>query len=170
MVLWRRWLRWRNRLPDALDLAYRYLNHRERTVAEVRARLERAELPGDEIEAAIDELVELGYLDDARYARVFAEDKRNLDDWGSDRIERVLRERGVDRTVIAGVVSQEAGSGEDQRALALLWRRFPQPSEDPRERDRALGVLIRKGYDSELAYDAVRAWSSGASGAGVADR
>jgi regulatory protein len=134
-------------------------------VAEVRARLERAELPADEVEAAIGELTELGYLDDARYARVFAEDKRNLEDWGSDRIEQVLRHRGIDRGLIASALAgaEAEAEGEYERAFTLLRRRFPQPSEEPRERERALGVLIRKGYDSELAYDAVRAWSSGTS-------
>jgi regulatory protein len=164
-VSWPRSRRWRNRLPDALELAYRYLAHRERTEAEVRARLERAELPAEEIEAAVAELTELGYLDDARYARVFAEDKSNLADWGSDRIERVLRERGVERGLIAGALAEVSAEEEDSRALALLRRRFPEPSADPRERERALGVLIRKGYDSDLAYDAVRAWSAGAGSA-----
>jgi regulatory protein len=84
----------------ALALAYRHINSRERTVAEVRARLQRAELPEGEITAAIDELLELGYLDDTRYARVFTQDKRMLEAWGNERIERVLRERGIDREVI----------------------------------------------------------------------
>lgn len=132
-------------------------------MAEVRARLERAELPADEVDAAIDELIEFGYLDDARYARVFAEDKRNLDDWGSDRIEEVLRNRGIDRALIASALDGVEGEGEYERAFTLLRRRFPEPSAEPRERERALGVLIRKGYDSELAYDAVRAWSAGSS-------
>ena len=164
---WRPWCPWRNRLPDALELAYRYLGHRERTVAQVRARLERAELPAEEIDAALAELTELGTLDDGRYARVFAEDKRNLEDWGTERIERVLRERGVDRRLIAAAISDAPGQGEEDRALALLRRRFPQPSEDPRERERALGVLIRKGYESDVAYEVVRAWSSGATAAGA---
>jgi regulatory protein len=38
----------------------------------------------------------------------------------------------------------------------LLARRFPAPPQTPRERDRALGVLVRKGYGLELAHDAVR--------------
>lgn len=134
----------------------------------MQARLERAELPADEIETAVAELVELGYLDDGRYARVFAEDKRNLEDWGSERIERVLVERGVERPLIAAALAGVFGDreGEGERALTLLTRRFPQPSADPRERERALGVLIRKGYDSDLAYDAVRAWSAGQPGPG----
>ena len=51
----------------------------------------------------------------------------------------------------------QAEESELDRALALLRRRFPSPPRDRRERDRALGVLIRKGYDSELALDALAA-------------
>jgi regulatory protein len=166
MMRWLSWRRWRNRLPDALELAYRYLGHRERTVAEVRARLERAELLAAEIDAAVAELIELGYLDDARYARVFTEDKRNLEEWGTERIERTLHERGVERALIAAALAGNPGQGEEERALTLLRRRFPRPSAAPRERERALGVLIRKGYESEVAYEVVRTWSAAASSAG----
>lgn len=131
-------------------------------MAEVRERLERAECSAPEIDATIAELIELGYLDDGRYARVFTEDKRNLEDWGPERIERALRERGVERALIASALDGMPEQGEDERALALLRRRFPTPSEDPRERERALGVLIRKGYESDVAYEVVRAWSAGA--------
>ena len=50
-----------------------------------------------------------------------------------------------------------------EAALELLARRFPEPPQTPRDRDRALGVLVRKGYELELAYDALRRH------AGVAD-
>src|SRR5205814_820301 len=42
-------------------------------------------------------------------------------------------------------------------AVELLRRRFPAPPETDRDRERALGLLVRRGYDLELAYDAVRA-------------
>jgi SOS response regulatory protein OraA/RecX len=43
--------------------------------------------------------------------------------------------------------------------VALLAQRFPAGPSDQRDRERAFGVLARKGYDSELAADAVRAWA-----------
>ena len=153
----------------ALALAYRHINSRERTVAEVRWRLERAELPEAEITAAIEELVGFGYVDDARYARVFAEDKRTLEAWGNERIERALAERGVDRRVIEEALAEAGPAGgmsaRDQqleRAMELLARRFPMGAAEPRDRERAFGVLARKGYNSELAGDAVRAWARAA--------
>ncbi len=147
----------------AIQIAYRFLNKRERTVAEMRDRLEREDDIGQaEIEAAIDELVGFGYLDDARYARVFAEDKRTLEQWGSERIARTLRERGVDRGLIAAALEQLGEAAEESeldRALQLLTQRFPLGPAEPRDRDRAFGVLVRKGYDTEVAADAIRAWA-----------
>ncbi|MBO0768483.1 MAG: regulatory protein RecX [Solirubrobacterales bacterium] len=143
---------------DALQIAYAYINRRERTEAEVRSRLEKAECPESESEAAVAELLELGYVDDARYARLFTEDKRNLEGWGSERIARALSERGVARSLVSAALAETDGPSEAERAGELLAQRFPVPSDDPRERDRAFGFLARKGYESEVAADAVRAW------------
>ena len=46
---------------------------------------------------------------------------------------------------------QDRRSDELEAAIALLRRRVPDPPATPRERDRALGILVRKGYDLELA-------------------
>jgi regulatory protein len=40
----------------------------------------------------------------------------------------------------------------------LLRRRLRRPPATDRDRDRALGLLARRGYEVELAYDAVRAF------------
>jgi regulatory protein len=146
------------RLQHALGLAYRYLNRRERTQAEVRQRLEREEIGAATVDDTIATLIEQGYLDDSRFARLFTEDKRQLEQWGSDRIRRSLRERGVDPELIETALSEQTGESELQQALELLRRRFPQPPVDRRERDRALGVLLRKGYEMELALDALGAY------------
>ncbi len=102
-------------------------------------------------------LREQGYLDDARFARQFAEDKRLLDEWGADRIERRLRRSASRRSSSRDAVGARGHAGELEAAQVLLRRRFPQLGDEPRERRRALGVLVRKGYDSELAWDAIRA-------------
>jgi regulatory protein len=134
-------------------------------VAEVRARLEREDgVSAENIQMVIDELVGYGYLDDARYARVFAQDRRTLDQWGTERIARTLRGRGVGRDLVESAVQQladDAPESELERARALLTQRFPLGPAEPRDRDRAFGVLVRKGYESEIAADAVRAWARG---------
>ncbi|HSO99707.1 MAG TPA: regulatory protein RecX [Solirubrobacteraceae bacterium] len=144
------------------QVALTYLGRRERTVAEMRLRLEREGAGEDAIELVLDELGADALLDDARYARLFIEDKRTLEGWGSERIEHELRARGIDRE-LAGVAlgADDGEEGELDRALALLRRRFPDPPRDRRARDRALGVLVRKGYDGEVAVDALAVHAHG---------
>ncbi|HUA43860.1 MAG TPA: RecX family transcriptional regulator, partial [Solirubrobacteraceae bacterium] len=87
------------------------------------------------------------------------QDKRELAEWGADRIRQVLRTRGVDAEVVEEALAEreQESEGEIERALAVLRRRFPSPAGDRRERERALGVLLRKGYDVDLALEAIAA-------------
>jgi regulatory protein len=154
-----------DRLQHALELAHAYLNRRERTVAELRRQLERRGIAEQSAEAAITVLTEQGYLNDTRFAELFVSDKRELEQWGNERIRRGLVARGIEprlaeRTLETGV----DGGGQEtelERALALLRRRFPVAPRDQRERQRALGVLLRKGYETELALDALAAHARG---------
>lgn len=144
------------RLQHARDLAWRALNRRERTTAEMARLLAGKRVEPSAIETVVGELREQGYLDDASYARRFAEDRRRLDAWGADRIERKLLSLGVDRELVAAALGEQGHADEMAAAGELLARRFPAPPETPRDRDRALGMLVRKGYDLELAYDVLR--------------
>jgi regulatory protein len=143
------------RRGEAFDVAWRQLGHRDRTEAELVRAFLKARVEPELAEEVIGELRESGYVDDARFAQRFVEDRRQLDAWGNERIERRLRELGVDPELIVASLG-EAGHSELEAAVALLERRFPAPPETPRERDRALGVLVRKGYELELAHDALR--------------
>jgi regulatory protein len=139
----------------ALQLAYRAVGQRDRTVAELRTLLERKRVEPESIAAAVTELLQAGLLDDDRYARRFAEDKRELDSWGAERIARELQRRGVAPDLIEAVVTDRSRDAELETAMLLLERRVPPPGDD-RERDRAWRLLIRRGYEAELAYEAVR--------------
>jgi regulatory protein len=143
-------------LQHARDVAWKALNRRERTVAEMARLLAAKRVEPAAIEAVVGELSEQGYLDDASYARRFADDRRRLDAWGAERIERKLLSLGIDREIVAAAVGEQDHAGEMEAALELLARRFPQPPQTPRERDRALGMLVRKGYELELAHAALR--------------
>jgi regulatory protein len=145
-------------LQEALDLSFAYLGHRDRTVAEVRRHLERKRVEPAGIEAAVAELERLRYLDDERFAQRFAEDRRRLDGWGADRIERRLVALGVEPAIASAAALADGGDDELAAAIEVLRRRVRRPPRTDRDRDRALGVLARRGYELEVAYDAVRAF------------
>jgi regulatory protein len=151
------WPRGRSETERAIDLAYRAVSGHERTVAELRTCLERRRVDPVAIDAAVEELTAAGLLDDARYAVRFAEDKRELEQWGSERIARDLGRRGVAAELIEAALCDRSHQAELETAVMLLEQRFPIPPRDDRERDRAWRLLVRRGYSPELAYEAVRA-------------
>ena len=141
----------------AIHLAYKALASRDRTVSEVRSYLERKRVGPRAIEAAVEELTEGGFLDDARFARRYAEDKRSLDLWGSERIAGDLRRRGIEPQLVDQACGASTRSDELASALVLLGERVPRAPASDRERDKAWRLLVRRGYESEIAYEAVRA-------------
>jgi regulatory protein len=151
-------------LDDALARCYRHLGSRDHSVAELRARLERAKLGMAAIDAALAIVTEQGYLDDARYARLLAEDRRNVDGWGVDRIRERLRAAGIEPELIEQTLAGHDAESELAAARELLTRRCGGPLSDNRARQRAFGILIRAGYDSDVAYDAIRAAAGGHDG------
>jgi regulatory protein len=146
-------------LRRARELAARQLARRDRTVRELQRHFERRRIEPEIARTVVEELTEAGYLDDARFALRFAEDRRRLDGWGAERIARRLAELGVGREEVAAALRPGEGEpSELESALAVLHRRYGEgPLEEDRTRERALGVLVRKGYELELAHDALRA-------------
>ena len=121
----------------------------------MRAWLAEHEVAEAEVEEVIALLVEAGAIDDASFARRYAEDKRNLAGWGPDRISKALQGRGVAREHIDAALSGDDEAAQLDRAIILLGDRG-LTCESERERERALGLLVRRGYPLELAYEAVR--------------
>lgn len=147
-------------LQRARDLAWRSLNRRDRTVFELREMLVAKGTDGAHVDQVVAEISELGHLDDAGYAQRFTEDRRRLDSWGNERIERRLRVLGVAGEHVERALSEPDRDGEMDRALELLRRRFPVPPAEDRDKSRALGLLVRRGYESEAAYEALRRHAS----------
>jgi SOS response regulatory protein OraA/RecX len=141
-------------LEAALGKAVAALRRRERTAAELHAWLLDRGYGSELADAAVAQLVEIGELDDERFAFAYAADKRELAGWGAHRIAAALRERGIGAP-LADRAAGEAREDELGRAVELV-RRKGEDLEDERGCARSLALLTRRGYEHELAYEAVR--------------
>ena len=108
-----------------------------------------------EVDEVIALLIEADAIDDASFARRYAEDKRQLAGWGPDRISAAGTGRGVAPEQKQGAQGGEGVVGQLNRAGGRLRDRGMGCGSE-RERERALGLLVRRGYPLELAYEAVR--------------
>ncbi len=140
---------------DPLALALATLARKERSAAELGEWLHRRGIEEAEVAEVVDQLVSAGALDDSRFAERFAEDKRAISGWGGERIVAALRERGIAEAEIDAAISAEDGEAELERAVSLIGDRGIELADD-RGRNRAFGVLLRRGFGSETAYEAIR--------------
>lgn len=108
------------------------------------------------MDEVVAELCESGILDDASYAQRFTEDRRELQGWGRERIEQDLTRRGIPKDLIETALAARSRDDELEAARGVLEQKYDR-LEDDRTRNRAWQLLVRRGYDPELAYDAVRA-------------
>lgn len=118
--------------------------------------LRAREIDEAEIAEALARLSESGAIDDRRFAVGFAEDKRELAGWGSQRIREALLGRGVGAEHVDAALGADEPRAELDRAVAVLARRAA-PLADDADRGRALRLLIGRGYPLETAQEAVHA-------------
>jgi regulatory protein len=144
-----------DRSQEAFERGLAALRRRERGTAELAEWLAGRDFTSAEIGTAIARLTEVGELDDRRFAERFAEDKRELRGWGPERIREALAARGIPRELIDSALRGDDHAEQLARAALLLAKRG-QPLTTDAERNRALAFLTRRGYDYELAYEAIR--------------
>ncbi len=140
---------------EVLAKALAAVSRKDRTESEMREWLAAREIEPEEIDRVLDYLVENLAIDDERYALAFTADKRELAGWGRDRIRATLLKRGVPRHFIEEAVGAGETEAEVDRAVRVLIDKGADLDDD-RGRQRALGLLARRGYEAEEAYAAIR--------------
>jgi regulatory protein len=127
-----------------LDAAGKALARRALSRAALAERLARVASP-DVCEAVLDDLEELGYVDDEALALALAE-QRLASGWGPGRVEADLERLGVsDAAARTGLRAAEAG--EVPAARALLASRTAA-GRTPAQR---IGLLARRGFTADAA-------------------
>jgi regulatory protein len=127
----------------------RLLARRELSVKQLRDRLVDREHPADEIDRAIEHLLETKALDDARVARAYARTASNVKGRGRVRVMRELSAMGIAKDTASEAVA-EVFADVDERGLiakALQKKMRGRPRiADAAEHARLYQYLMRQGY------------------------
>jgi regulatory protein len=146
---------------SSFDCSLRVLSLREHSEAELRRKLKEKGYEEPGIGESVARLKELGYLDDARFARLFASSAiRNGRGYGA-RLKLELARRGVAQEVVAQVLSELSEEfGESEVLAGLMERRFagfdPETATE-KEKRRVIGYLQRKGFSLSAIFAKLKA-------------
>lgn len=141
---------------SAFDCSLRVLSLRDHSEWELRRKLKEKgyEQPG--VEESVARLKELGYLDDARFARGFASSAiRNGRGYGA-RLKLELARRGVAAGIVSEVLAEVGEEFSESRLLALVIARryagFDPETATEKEKRKVVGYLQRKGFSLSAIF------------------
>ncbi len=141
----------------AMSKIVRLVNHREHSTRSLKKRLLQASFDETVADAAIRRAVELGLVDDARYANILVS-SRISQGKGCQGIARELLDNHIDPETVSAFVEyrdEVAPQREADQAVELLRKRPPKAKN---QRDAAYRRLRQKGYDNATAIEAVNRW------------
>jgi regulatory protein len=143
----------------AKNTAYRYLSYRPRSRTEVEAKLRDKEFGDAVITAVLADLVRLGYLDDEKFASQWAAGRVRLRSFGRRRVERELRDKGVDGETVTRTLGEVLPSSVElataKEAAGRKLRTLQSFDRETRRR-RLAGYLERKGFSYDVIGDVLR--------------
>lgn len=152
------------------------LVRREHSATELKRKLRGKGVEADELDAALEALQRQGFQDDRRYAEALIR-SRALAGQGPVRIRAELRMNGVPSAdADAAFEAAEAGGLDWEAVAARVAARFlpalgaagPGP-EAIKQRHRAVGFLLRRGFSQEQARHALALRPADDAGLDVAD-
>jgi len=139
-----------------LQKAASYCAYQERTQEEVKQRLKKWNVWGEEADEIVAELISMNYLSEERFAKTYAGGKFRIKNWGRMKIRQELNRRGLSEYSIQkgmNEIQDEAyisGLKELLRKKKLL---LAKTETDPFKLKQKLArFALGKGYESELVW------------------
>ena len=111
----------------------------------------------DLVDGCVDRLTDLGILDDEAFARTWVESRDRARPRGERALRSELTRKGIDRGLADAILVEredatpDADAAAARRVLERHARAFARVADPRARRQRAYALLIRSGFDPELA-------------------
>jgi regulatory protein len=143
---------------QALQKLKHYCGYRERTQSEVRHKLYSLGLHKKEVGDLIARLIEEEYLNEERFAQLYASGKSRIRGWGRQKIRYELHQKGVSASCINQALNaldeSEYVAGFDRLALKK-WDALRGEKNIFVRKIKWQQFLLQRGYEPAM----IRAWS-----------
>lgn len=139
-----------------------YCSASERCVDDVKKKMVSAGLPADAQERIIQKLVSERYIDEARYARFFANDKLRFNKWGRIRIRLELQRKRIPEQIREEVT----GELDEQLYRSILTDLLKGKKKSVKGKDeREIGYklfrfAVGRGFESDVIRECLKTMGS----------
>lgn len=141
-----------------MDAALRYLTSRARTVREMELHLDSKQYGEYEVQQTVDRLMELGYLDDLKFAQEFIRTRLNTKPISRRKLQEQLLGHQIPKDIIEEALCAINDEQEWAHALQVAEKYVSQILDiPPLEREQRLAKrLYGRGFSTEMSLKAAR--------------
>jgi len=139
-----------------LEYAFYLLKLRDRSIGEMREKMERKEYTEQEIKETVDFLVEKDFLDDERFTRNFVRYKKEIKPVGRYWLLNKLREKKIDNEIIEKVLSENLDEKTEVEEIAKIWLSRNKNLSKEKVYQKLSRYLISRGFDWEIVKEIIR--------------
>lgn len=145
-------------LAEATQKAEHYCAYQERCHNEVRNKLVSMRMIPEAIDLIIVHLIENDFLNETRFAASFARGKHRIKHWGTVRITRELKARGISEYNIKEGLKELVSSDYQIHFDLFAEKHWTLMTEKNKliKRKKFCDFLLRKGFESSLIYAKVK--------------
>lgn len=144
-------------MRKGLNMAIHFLSMRMRSEKEVREFLAKKEVESEAVEEIIHNLYRMSYLNNAEFAKAYTNTQINTSDKGPKVIERELKEKGIDDSLIEKALAKFETDLQLEKSckLAEKYRQKYRKESPVIQKQKIEQTLMRKGYDWGIIQEAI---------------
>ena len=137
----------------ALNIIAGMCSKKEYCSKAVLDKLSKWELEEKDIRQIMNFLYHHQFIDDNRYARIYAEDKFRFNHWGKQKINMMLRQKGISQEIITAALESVKSENYEATCLELLKQKMKNLSEEDPYKLKA--KLIRFASSRGFGFDTI---------------
>ena len=137
--------------PVALEKLRKYCAYQDRCHKEVRTKLLKLEVYGEDLEEVMTHLIAEDFLNEERFARSYTRGKFRMKRWGRIKIKNELKKRQISDYCIRKGMEEIENEAYDETIQYLIKKHtlFPK-ADNPMHKKKIIESIQRKGFEYEF--------------------
>lgn len=136
-------------IKKGLQRAQWICSRQEKCISDIKTKLISWGAKDAEIRTIIDSLVSENYLNQGRFAKIFASEKARFNKWGPKKIEQALRLKGIEKDDIESAIEgvSESFNNDSLQQILTNKRRNLKAKNSYELKNKLIRFALSRGYD-----------------------
>jgi len=133
-----------------------FCSYQDRCISEVKTKISTFDISSSDKEKIMQLLINVGFIDDNRFAHTFVRSKIHLKKWGVNKIKMSLKMKGISDEIISEALSEIDPDFYREDLIKILKAKKINESDDFKRKAKLAQYAIQKGYEPALVWDVIK--------------